>query len=171
VIAAHRLQVLAATASSVPAADGSPMAVTVFDVRSRTGELPSDAVIRQQVRRVTDDPAAAEELVARTAARDRERRTDVWRTLAAPPRVLWFDDASQDATVVEVRAHDSAGLLARLARVLTEAGLTVTRARIQTLGAEVVDAFYVAAAGGSPLHEPGRRAELEPLLLAACSTD
>jgi [protein-PII] uridylyltransferase len=57
--------------------------------------------------------------------------------------VLVDPSASDLATVVEVRAPDSRGLLYRLTRVMAESGLDVTAARMSTLGHEVVDAFYV----------------------------
>jgi [protein-PII] uridylyltransferase len=141
------------------------MAVTVFEVRPRFGDLPDITVLRQDLRRAAEYPAAVQ---ARIAGRERATRPDVWSRFVAPPRVLWFDDESAHATIVEVRAHDSAGLLFRLARVLAEAGLDVSRARIQTLGAEVVDAFYVTGPGGAPVTDPQLRAALEPRLLSAC---
>jgi len=81
---------------------------------------------------------------------------------------LWFDDESHASTIVEVRAHDIVGLLYRLSRVLTDAGLDVQQARVQTLGAEVVDAFYVVDRDGRTVTDPAVRAELETALLAVC---
>ena len=59
-----------------------------------------------------------------------------------------MDGASETATVVEVRAHDAPGLLWRVGRALGECGLNVRAARVETLGAEVVDVFYVTEEGG-----------------------
>ncbi len=170
VMALHRLEILTATATDAP---GPPelaarMAVTVFDVRPRYGDMPDLDVLRGDLRRVADEPTAFD---ARLEERQRAQRTDAWSTLAAPPRVLWSDAASHHATVVEVRAHDSVGLLSRLARALTAAGLSVQQARIQTLGVEVVDAFYVVDSRGEPVSDPQTRSRIEPLLLAACSTE
>jgi [protein-PII] uridylyltransferase len=53
--------------------------------------------------------------------------------------------------VLEVRAHDRPGLLFTVTRVLAAEGLDVRSARVETLGAEVVDAFYVTDRGGRPL--------------------
>jgi [protein-PII] uridylyltransferase len=57
--------------------------------------------------------------------------------------VVIDEEASSYATVVEVRAPDSRGLLHRLTRALAARGLDVVSAQIQTLGHEVVDSFYV----------------------------
>jgi [protein-PII] uridylyltransferase len=68
-----------------------------------------------------------------------------------------------------VRAHDTVGLLYRIARALAEAGLDVRSARISTLGAEAVDAFYVVDSDGLPLADDDRRSEVADAVLAAIS--
>ena len=79
---------------------------------------------------------------------DRRARAVRPRGAAVPaPKVTLVDDASETATVVEVRAHDAPGLLWRVGRALGECGLDVRAARVETLGAEVVDVFYVTDGG------------------------
>ena len=73
---------------------------------------------------------------------------------APPPKVTLVDNASTSATVVEVRAHDEPGLLWRIGRALGECGLNVHAARVETLGAEAVDVFYVTDADRRPAHRP-----------------
>jgi [protein-PII] uridylyltransferase len=70
-----------------------------------------------------------------------------------PPKVTLVDDASRTATVVEIRAHDEPGLLWRIGRALGECGLDVRAARVETLGAEAVDVFYVVDGSGSPVKD------------------
>ena len=69
-----------------------------------------------------------------------------------PPRVVVDNDASRDATVVEVHAPDTIGVLYRITRALAELDLNIVSAKVQTLGERVVDAFYVRdrPAGSSP---------------------
>lgn len=162
-LALHRLEILTATAAVVPGGDGQT-AVTVFDVRPLFGSVPEVALLRAELRRAVDDPAGIE---AKLAERRRRQPANPGPS-AAPPAVLWSDDASSHATVVEVRAHDSPGLLSRLTKVLAEAGLDIPRARVQTLGAEVVDAFYVVAGPGRPAVDRALRARLTDQLLTAC---
>ncbi len=76
---------------------------------------------------------------------------------APPPKVTLVDDASSSATVVEVRAHDEPGLLWRIGRALGECGLNVQAARVETLGAEAVDVFYVTDSTGGLLTDPDLR--------------
>ncbi|HEX3823236.1 MAG TPA: [protein-PII] uridylyltransferase [Mycobacteriales bacterium] len=163
VLALHRLEIRSAAATSVGTELG-PVAVTVFEVAPRFGSLPDVEVIRPDVRRAFDD---ALPLSTALAARE-QMYADARPGAVVPARVLWVDDASQDASVVEVRAHDALGLLYRLTRVLADAGLDVRSARINTLGAEVVDAFYLLGADGAPVDDPARREQIETLLLAAC---
>ncbi|MDQ1684044.1 MAG: [protein-PII] uridylyltransferase [Frankiaceae bacterium] len=158
VLALHRLQIRSATATSL---DG--MAVTVFDVSPRFGSLPDWSVVRADLRRMYDD---ASPLSAKLAERDRAYARTTHDPV--PPRVIWADDASESATVIEVRAHDSVGLLYRLTSALAEAGLDVQSARMSTLGAEVVDAFYVVDADGRRVEDPLQRQRIEDLLVTAC---
>jgi len=66
------------------------------------------------------------------------------------------NDASETATVLEVRAPDEIGLLHRITRALFDAGLDVVSARVSTLGEMVVDAFYVRESAGTKLADPNR---------------
>jgi [protein-PII] uridylyltransferase len=139
------------------------MAVTVFEVSPRFGSAPDWGAVRADVRRAYDD---ALPLAAHLAERERAYARPA--APAVPARVLWFDDASDVASVVEVRAHDALGLLHRLTRTLADAGLDVRSARMSTLGAEVVDAFYVVDASGEPVTDQARRQAIEQALITAC---
>jgi [protein-PII] uridylyltransferase len=81
--------------------------------------------------------------------------------------VTLVDDASETATVVEVRAHDAPGLLWRVGRALGERGLNVRAARVETLGAEVVDVFYVTDGDGKRLDDQDLRRSTVQGVLAA----
>ena len=158
VLALHRLTIRAATATSVGAT-----AVTVFNVSPRFGSAPDWDRLRADVRRAYDD---AIPLAAHLAERERAYARE--SSHVVPPFVLWDDTASAHSSVVEVRAHDSVGLLYRLTRALADLSLDVRSARMSTLGAEVVDAFYVVDADGNPIDDPARRAAIEQALLTAC---
>ena len=158
VLSLHRLAIRAATATSV-----GTTAVTVFDVTPRFGSAPDWDKVRADVRRAFDDA-----LPLATHLAERERAYAPPEEHRVPPRVLWFDDASEVATVVEVRAHDAVGLLYRVTHALADLGLDVRSARVSTLGAEVVDAFYVVDANGGLITSPERRREIEGQLLTAC---
>ena len=157
VLASHRLAVRSANATSVQG-----IAVTVFDVEPEFGEPPDPTLVAGDLRRM---------LLGRLDVEDRlERRARGGppRGSAIPaPRVTLVDGASETATVVEVRAHDAPGLLWRVGRALGECGLNVHAARVETLGAEVVDVFYVTDADGKPLVDEEVRRGLVHEVLAA----
>jgi [protein-PII] uridylyltransferase len=78
--------------------------------------------------------------------------------------------ASRDATVVEVHAVDSVGILYRITRALAELDLNIVSAKVQTLGDRVVDAFYVRDLAGGKLTDPATLVEVERALLHALVT-
>ena len=55
--------------------------------------------------------------------------------------------------MLEVRTRDAIGLLHWLTAALESAGADIRSARISSLGAHVVDAFYLTDAEGKPLSE------------------
>jgi [protein-PII] uridylyltransferase len=57
--------------------------------------------------------------------------------------------------------------LYRLARVVADHGLDVRSAKVASLGAEVVDAFYVVDTAAARLTDATKLAELESALIAA----
>jgi [protein-PII] uridylyltransferase len=83
--------------------------------------------------------------------------------------VRLVDDASASATVVEVRAPDALGVLHRITAALDECGLDVRTAHVSTLGADVVDAFYVVGPDGGKIGDDALRRQIEERLLAAVS--
>ncbi|MFI6500902.1 [protein-PII] uridylyltransferase [Nonomuraea typhae] len=157
VLAAHRLVVRSASS----AAAGST-AVIEFAVVPEYGSPPDPATLEADLRLVLAGRLDIEQRLAR-----RTRSLRPVRVPVAPPRVTLVDDASATATVVEVRAHDRPGLLWRIGRAFGECGLDVRAARVETLGAEAVDVFYVVDRAGRPLSDGAQRTQVRDLVLAA----
>jgi len=157
VLASHRLAVRSANATSV-----DNIAVSVFDVEPDYGDPPDATLVAADLRRMLQGRLDVEDRLDRRARAVRPRGASV-----PAPRVTLVDDASDTATVVEVRAHDAPGLLWRVGRALGECGLDVRAARVETLGAEVVDVFYVTDGDGKPLEgDDLRRATVHSVLTA-----
>ncbi|MFI1798618.1 [protein-PII] uridylyltransferase [Streptomyces sp. NPDC020379] len=142
VLALHRLTVRAADLRSVGGA-----LLLRWRVAAEFGSLPESVRLRNDLVRALDGGL---DLVGRLAEREaayaRRRRGVHW-----PPRVTVAAGGSRDATVLEVRAQDAPGLLHRIGRALEDAGVWVRSAHVSTLGAHVVDAFYVTRVDGGPL--------------------
>ena len=116
----------------------------------RFGEAPPWEALRADLRRNLQNQLPLGERLA-------QRDSAYAKGSVAAPQVLFADDASDTATVLEVRAHDRPGLLYRVAQAITDCGLDVRTARVSTLGAEAVDAFYLVAAGGGLVDDPAVR--------------
>ncbi|MEU6798475.1 [protein-PII] uridylyltransferase [Nonomuraea wenchangensis] len=157
VLSAHRLIVRSASSASA----GST-AVIEFSVVPEYGSPPDPATLESDLRLVLAGRLDIEQRLARRLRAVRPPRVPV-----APPRVTLVDDASATATVVEVRAHDRPGLLWRIGRAFGECGLDVRAARVETLGAEAVDVFYVVDRAGRPLSDDAQRAQVRDHVLAA----
>jgi [protein-PII] uridylyltransferase len=134
-------------------------AISEFDLDSPSGGAPDWARFEDDLRAVVAGDVDVDARVAERARRYRPlqrpvaaRRPDV--------RVVVDNRASADATIVEVHAVDEIGVLYRIARVLAQQGLDIRHAKVVTLGSQVIDTFYVRAAGGK-LEDLGQVAALD----------
>jgi [protein-PII] uridylyltransferase len=141
------------------------MALARFRVESAFGPVvPWDRVVR-------DLEASFDGRLALTARLHERARTYAGRrsTSAVPVRTgVAFDNrASAEATVIDVLAPDSVGLLHRVTRALAELELDIRSAKVSTIGPQVVDAFYVRTAGGAKLTDDSLQREVERAVLHA----
>lgn len=158
VLAMHRHPVRVATGTS----EGG-MVVDVFSLDLREGDSPDVDRIHADIVAAMDDPATLQRKLARRSRSSRPLRTAI---RPAPPVVLFDNDATPRATIIEVRAHDSLGLLARFAGALAEVGCDIVFLRALTMGHEVVDTFYVIdGASGSKISDPARLVAVEKAML------
>jgi len=147
VLALHRLTVRAAAIRELDPIGAGPVLALTWQVAAEFGELPEAARLRADIRRALDGGLdVTRRLAERDASAPRRRGST-----APPPRVTVAAGGSASATVLEVRAHDAPGLLHRIGRALEATGVRVRTARISTLGADAVDAFYVTGPDGRPL--------------------
>ena len=79
--------------------------------------------------------------------------------------------ATATATVLEVTCPDGVGVLYRITRALAELDLDIVWAHVQTLGSDVVDAFYVRDSLGAKTTDPEHLAEVELLVLRWVAVD
>jgi len=157
VLASHRLAVRSANATS-----HGKMAVAAFTVVPEYGDPPDADLVTSDLRRALEGRLDVAERLERRMRAHRDSPVPV-----APPKVTLVDDASSTATVIEVRAHDRPGLLWRIGRALGDCGLDVRAARVETLGAEAVDVFYVVDASGGPVGGTRIRGKIAAQVLAA----
>jgi [protein-PII] uridylyltransferase len=136
VLALQRLPVRAARAWSQEDAAGE-WAVSVWDVAS---DDVDPAILRtrwEAVRAGSVDPDAR----FRAAVADLD------------PTVAVRAEASEQATVLEVRAADRPGVIRLVCRALADRGIDVRSAHVDTLGPQAVDVFYLQEEGAGALSE------------------
>ena len=164
VMALHGLDVLGAEAHS----DEQGMAASEFRVQPPATHAIEWGRVLESVERALRNELALE---ARLAERAQTYGIPRAKTAIppAPPSVRFDDAASSNSTLLEVRAPDKVGLLHNIAKTIADMGLDIRHARVQTLGNEVVDTFYVRTSAGLKITDPVHRAEVERALLFAVS--
>ncbi len=166
VVSLHGLDVVTARAhSDEPQLGRVSMGASEFRVQvPRTGI--DWASVEADIVRALHGRLAIESRLAERA-RTYRRRRPMQAALPGPPRVVFHDDASSDATVVEVRCTSKIGILHRITKALAEVGLDIRHATVQTVGLEVVDTFYVRDWNGAVIDDRAHRAEIERAILHA----
>jgi [protein-PII] uridylyltransferase len=160
VVALHGGSIIAADAFTREDA----LSVDTFKVR------PPDGAAGSWWARVEGDlaDAAAGRLAVRARVSRKARADDrrVARLPEVPTKVVVADDPAGRSTIVEVHTLDRIGVLYAIATALAELELDLVVARVQTLGHEVVDVFFVRDGDGEPL-DADHLAELELAITAA----
>jgi [protein-PII] uridylyltransferase len=135
------------------------MALLRFEVGPAFDRLPDWHAVRADIQAALQGRLALAALLE-----ERERHYSRYRrpsTPGVPGPVVHIDNAaSATATVVEVRAPDRGPVLHQVTRALTECGLTINRALVNTLGAEVIDVFYVQTVDGGQVVDPAAQRQL-----------
>jgi len=167
VLSMHGLDVRSADVTSLESVGPEPMALEVFSVHPVHGRWPEWSRVESDLRSVLEGKL---DLASRLAERAERYRRPV-ASPSATIEVTFDDDASQRATVVDVRAPDRPGQLHRLASAITSCGLNVVAARVTTVGQEAMDAFYVQGPNGTLLKDQESRFLLARTLTEALATD
>jgi [protein-PII] uridylyltransferase len=141
------------------------VAIGEFEVEPQRGREPDWTRVEQDLRAALVDPTVIHEQLE---ARRRRYHSFSRPTAARPaqPQVAVDNDATALATIVEVRAADGIGVLARIAATFARHDVRVDQAYVSTLGHEVVDTFYVTTAEGAKVIDPVTIAALEAELRA-----
>lgn len=133
------------------AAPPSARALEQFTTLARqalTGELDLGALLER--------PSAIRSAIAAASATERPRTA-----------VVLDDHSSPHQTIIEVDTEDRLGLLYTITTILTDLGLDVRFARINTANGVASDAFYVVDQEGGPVRSAARQKQVRSTLLAA----
>jgi len=161
VLALHGLDVVSAQAHS----DEQGMAASEFrvvlpeDRDTNWGRVINDVDLALAGRLALDARLAER---AKTYARRRAKMVE-----PVVPSMTAHNNASSNATVLEVRASDKTGVLYRITRALADMQLDIRHAKVSSLGGEALDSFYVRDSDGYKIVDPAHLAELERAVLHA----
>jgi [protein-PII] uridylyltransferase len=158
VLALNGLDILEASAFT----DGD-VAIEEFRVSSAFGTDIAWGKVERDVHRALLGRIALEPRLAERARSYQRRRTTA-RHLEPKVRVL-ENEASDGSTVVEVIGPDRVGLLYGITRALADLDLDILRAKIATMGNDVVDSFYVRDRSGAPITDETDGAEIRTAIL------
>jgi [protein-PII] uridylyltransferase len=162
VLAFHGLDVVSASAYSAAGRALSEFGVSdPFRVETPWPRVERDLVLALEGR------LAVEARVAERALRYARGTEATWRVPSASVR--FENDASEAATVLDVHTADGVGVLYRITRALADFDVDIRSARVQTLGNQVVDAFYVVDHEGNKITDNDTLAEIERALVHALS--
>lgn len=132
VFAMHRLHVRAADLY-----EDHLRAIQVWNIKPLFGDLPDVDLLRRDIKRVLSGELDLEGKFEGTQTRD-------------STVVVNLSRVSEQQTVVEVRARDRKALLYDISRAISSCALTITGARISTLGLDAVDVFFIRNSQGNP---------------------
>ncbi len=140
-------------------------ALDIFSVQDAEGGPFGDAArvnrLKQTILRILRGESWPRNLIAKRPAKTRADAFNV------PSRVHFDNEASNTATVLEVRGPDRVGFLYDVAKALFESGLSISSAMIATYGERVVDVFYVRDGFGHKIIHPERLKSVEQRVLKA----
>jgi len=163
-LALHGVEILGANLTT---ADG--MAIDRIRVGGGHGLADRPEVIIADIERALRRELAITARLLRRANTYRFQRTTSARLVE--PAMVVDNDISSSATVLEVRGPDSIGFLYRVTRAFVELDLNIVWATVQTLGADVIDTFYVLGPDGAKVTDPAYLAEIEVAVLSAIGAD
>jgi [protein-PII] uridylyltransferase len=118
--------------------------IDIFQVENILADAPVDerrlAALQKDLTMVVEGREDINDTFKRHVVRwKRKRNADIPVSF----RIEFESDVSADFTIIDIFAQDEPGLLYRITRALSEAGLIIFRARISTEANRAIDSFYV----------------------------
>ncbi|HKY18827.1 MAG TPA: [protein-PII] uridylyltransferase [Rhizomicrobium sp.] len=140
-------------------------ALDVFSVQDAEGEAFGDAErlkrLRQSIEKTLRGEIRPRQMLTRKLPRGKASAFSI------KPKILFDNEASRIATVIEVECLDRPGLLYDITHAIFEAGLSISTAMVATYGERAIDVFYVRDGFGHKIMHPTRLEAVERRLKAA----
>jgi [protein-PII] uridylyltransferase len=143
------------------------VAANEWHVESPSGEPPQEERIVRGLERLAQGDRGPLGLLERRRAFATRPSSESGTGSPGQARALVVPHASEEATVIEVRAQDRQGLLHELGMGFAKAGLSVRSAHIATYAGQTLDTFYVTEFGGRLL-SPAKVAQTVAMVIDTC---
>jgi [protein-PII] uridylyltransferase len=108
------------------------------------------AQVKEKLEKVLTGQIRVQDLLTR---RINEQRLPDRPLPSVETQVRAVEDASEHFTVIEIRAPDRIGLLYEIASVLQRHGVNIHLSKVDSVGSQVIDTFYVEKSKGGALDE------------------
>jgi [protein-PII] uridylyltransferase len=140
-------------------------ALDVFSVQDSEGEAFGDTERLTRLRQTIEKTLRGEIRPRRELARKTVRSRA--SAFSIKPKIIFDNEASRIATVIEVECLDRPGLLYDITQAIFEAGLSISTSMVATYGERAIDVFYVRDGFGHKIVHPARLEAVERRLKAA----
>jgi [protein-PII] uridylyltransferase len=105
------------------------------------------------------------------ALRHTHRKPRILRNFTVPTRIVFSQQKDKCLTLLEINARDMPGLLSRLGEAMDGLGIRVHNARINTLGEQAQDIFYVTTRNNEMITDESQQAKIREVLEKALQVD
>ena len=105
------------------------------------------------------------------ALRHTHRKPRILRNFTVPTRIVFSQQKDKCLTLLEINARDMPGLLSRLGEAMDSLGIRVHNARINTLGEQAQDIFYVTTRNNEMITDESQQAKIREVLEKALQVD
>ena len=105
------------------------------------------------------------------ALRHTHRKPRILRNFTVPTRIVFSQQKDKCLTLLEINARDMPGLLSRLGEAMDGLGIRVHNARINTLGEQAQDIFYVTTRNNEMITDEAQQARIREVLEKALQVD
>lgn len=112
-----------------------------------------------------------ENLAREKPQRPTHRKPRILRNFDVPTRIYFSQQPEKGLTLMEINAGDMPGLLSRLGEAMDRLGIRVHNARINTLGEQAQDIFYITTRDGNSITDEARQATIREALTKALQID
>ncbi len=120
--------------------------------------------VDKNLRKVLDGDTEVDDLVER---RKRNYSSYGRKVPEYPPEIVFDNESSDKATVIEVYAHDREGLLYSITKTIAEMDLSIDYAKVSTRADQVADTFYVRDSRGRKISGDKKLKKIEDSLISA----